>query len=153
MPARGEQAIEKDLALTKAAFVRGQLVTFRVQSTGSTEQPKLTYTLFSEQPLTPEVSDAAADRIRFYLSLDDDLQPFYELGRDDTYFQPVIDKLYGYHQVKFSTPFENASWAVLTQRNQMANAQRMKTALVERFGGSITRVFSINSDADLCRSS
>jgi DNA-3-methyladenine glycosylase II len=50
----------------------------------------------------------------------------------------VLARLHGYHQVRFPSPFENACWAVLTQRNPIPQAQREKQRLVERFGGTLT---------------
>jgi DNA-3-methyladenine glycosylase II len=41
------------------------------------------------------------------------------------------------HQVKFPTPFENAAWAVLTQRAPISMARQMKQAVVARFGASL----------------
>ena len=49
--------------------------------------------------------------------------------RPDRPFAPVVRKLYGYHQVKFLTPFENACWAILTQRNPVPAAKEIKRAL------------------------
>src|SRR5262249_3359818 len=80
---------------------------------------------------------AAEDRIAFFLSLCDDLRPFYAIGMADPPFAPVIERLYGYHQVKFLTPFENACWAVLTQRTPIPIAKQLKHALSERFGASL----------------
>ncbi len=80
---------------------------------------------------------AVVDRIAFFLSLDDDLRPFYALARDDPPFAPILERLYGYHQVKFLTPFENACWAVLSTRTPMPAARKLKDALTERFGGSL----------------
>jgi hypothetical protein len=36
------------------------------------------------------------ERISFFLSLDDDLRPFYAIGEEDPAFEPVIQMLYGY---------------------------------------------------------
>jgi DNA-3-methyladenine glycosylase II len=83
------------------------------------------------------LQDAAIDRISLFLSLDDDLRPFYQIGHTDPDFAPLVQELYGYHQVKFSTPFESACWAVLAQRNPRSMAQKMKKALLETYGGSI----------------
>jgi DNA-3-methyladenine glycosylase II len=47
-------------------------------------------------------------------------------------------QLYGYHHVKFLTPFENACWAVLSQRTAIPAARKMKQALVDHFGGQVT---------------
>ena len=55
----------------------------------------------------------------------------------DPAFAPVARRLRGYHQVKFLTPFENAAWAVLTQRNTMPIARNLKRALVERYGARL----------------
>jgi DNA-3-methyladenine glycosylase II len=115
-----------------------QPVVFRVAGTGSADAPRLEYMLFAEAPITPEVQAAATDRIAFYLSLDDDLRPFYAIGEVDPAFAPVVRQLYGYHQVKFLTPFENAAWAILSQRNPMPVAQKQKQALAVRFGGTLT---------------
>lgn len=126
-----------DGSLTRAVSIGGQPVVFRVQSTGTVEQPQLVYTLFSENPLDEPTREAAADRIAFFLSIDDDLRPFYELVRDDPAFAPIARDLYGYHHVKFLTPFESACWAILAQRNLFSVASSMRRALAERFGTSL----------------
>ncbi len=136
-PMQGEQTVIEQ-EFTKAVYVDGQLIAFRLASLGTIDEPKLAYTLFSEQLISEEIQNAAIDRITFFLSLDDDLRPFYAIGYDDKDFAPIIQELYGYHQVKFLTPFENACWAVLTQRNPMNTSQRMKKSLIEAYGGSIT---------------
>jgi DNA-3-methyladenine glycosylase II len=135
-PIAGEQALNEG-TLTKAVLVDGQTIVFRVVSSGDIEAPQLDYTIFSDQPISMATARAAADRIGFFLSLEDDLGPFYALGRDDPTFAPVIERLYGYHQVKFLTPFENACWAVLTQRTPIPIAKQLKQALSERFGASL----------------
>ena len=136
-PTAGEQTF--DIAsVTKAVTVNGRAVAFEVSSAGTVEEPRLAYTLFSERPLSEAEHAAVADRIRFFLSLDDDLRPFYALGRADPSFAPVIERFYGLHHPKFLTPFEIACWAILGQRVPMRLAHRVKLALVERWGTSIT---------------
>jgi DNA-3-methyladenine glycosylase II len=137
-PLQNQQAVAVQ-SLTKAVFVGGQLIGFQLQSKGTVKQPKLEYTLFAEQPITQPIQDAALDRIAFFLSLEDDLQPFYRLGQTDLNFAPLIDQLYGYHQVKFLTPFEAACWAVLTQRTPFSTAHEIKQALVENLGGFLSQ--------------
>jgi DNA-3-methyladenine glycosylase II len=135
-PMAGEQAVS-GRALTKAVFVGGQVIVFQVESTGTVEQPQLTYKLHAERAIDAATQRAAEDRIAFFLSLGDDLAPFYALAEDDPVFAPIARRLYGYHQVKFLTPFENAAWAVLTQRNAMPIARNLKRQLVERYGASL----------------
>jgi DNA-3-methyladenine glycosylase II len=135
-PMLGEQAIEGQ-TLTKAVMITGQPVAFAVTSIGSTEAPMLEYTLTSHESLSEQVVKETRDRIGFFLGLEDDLRPFYALGREDPAFAPVLDTFYGYHQVKFATPFEIACWAILTQRTPMPTARKSKHALTERYGGSV----------------
>ncbi len=135
-PMQGEHVIAAN-RLTKAVSIEGHPVVFQLTSVRTVEQPELEYNLFSGQPLTAAIQAATLDRARFFLSLEDDLGPFYAIGRTDPAFAPVIEALYGYHQVKFLTPFENACWAVLSQRNPMKMAQKMKWALTEQLGESL----------------
>jgi DNA-3-methyladenine glycosylase II len=136
-PTTGEQEIGFD-AVTKAITLHRRAVAFEVRSAGTVEQPRLAYTLLSEQPLSEEEQASVADRIRFFLSLDDDLQPFYAIAQADAPFAPVVERLYGLHQPKFLTPFEIACWAVLGQRIPWRMAHRIKMAMVEHWGTSIT---------------
>lgn len=46
--------------------------------------------------------------------------------------------MYGYHQVKFPSAFENAVWAVLSQRNTLTSARNMRMALVNAYGAALT---------------
>ena len=135
-PTKNEQTVSTH-SFTKAISIDGQTVVFQLTSIGTTEKPGLEYTLFSAKPFSQAMENAVVERITFFLSLKDDLQPFYRLGRADPDFAPIIEHLYGYHQVKFLTPFENACWAVLTQRNPMKIAQQTKQALVEKYGSSL----------------
>ncbi|MEU5991715.1 hypothetical protein ABZ806_22305 [Spirillospora sp. NPDC047418] len=132
-PTSGEQAIGGG-ALTKALRARGRTVVARVVQAGGGVRA----TLHAAEPIAPDVRDAAADRIRFYLSLDDDLTAFYAIGRDDPGFAPVIDRLHGYHQVKFPTPLENLVWAILSQRAPRAAAAKGKRALAAEFADRLT---------------
>jgi DNA-3-methyladenine glycosylase II len=132
-PMREEHLIDEQ-SLTRAVSFGGQTVVFKIRSTGLIKNPRLKYTLYSERSLSSGIRDAVADRIGFFLSLLDDLEPFYRIGYGDVDFAPVLQKYYGLHHVKFITPFECASWAVLSQRYPMGAAQKVKQAIVEKFG-------------------
>ncbi|MFG2088988.1 MULTISPECIES: DNA-3-methyladenine glycosylase family protein [unclassified Spirillospora] len=131
-PTSGEQAVE-DGTLTKALRARGRTVVARVVQAGD----GVRVTLHADGPLAPDDVAAAADRVRFHLSLDDDLAEFYLRGRDDPGFAPVIGRLHGYHHVKFPTPVENLAWAILSQRTPIAAAANGKRALAGEFGNTL----------------
>jgi DNA-3-methyladenine glycosylase II len=130
-------AVREGQPFTRAVAVSGRTVAFQLESTGSVEVPELEYTLLCEQELDEGAQREVIERIALYLSLYDDLTPFYRLGLEDGRFAPIIRRLYGYHQVKFLSPFEAASWAVLTQRNALPEARKMRAAIMRSYGGSI----------------
>jgi DNA-3-methyladenine glycosylase II len=129
-----EELLIDDQSLTRAVSIGGQPIVFKIKSTGLIKNPRLKYTLYSERPLSSGIRDAVLDRISFFLSLSDDLEAFYRLGYGDVDFAPVLQKYYGLHHVKFITPFECASWAVLSQRYPMGAAQKVKQTIMEKFG-------------------
>ncbi len=136
-PTVGEQTLASD-SVTKALTLHGRAIAFNVHNAGTLEEPRVAYTIYSEHSLSEEEQSTIIDRIRFFLSLDDDLQPFYAIGCVDPAFAPVIEHLYGLHQPKFLTPFEIACWAILVQRNPIAMAHHTKMAMVQRWGTAIT---------------
>lgn len=135
-PMREDLTLDEQ-SLTRAVSFGGQAVVFRIRSTGLIKNPRLKYALFSERPLFAGIRDAMIDRIGFFLSLFDDLEAFYRLGYGDMDFAPVLQRQYGLHHVKFITPFECASWAILSQRYPMGAAQKVKQAITEKFGTAL----------------
>lgn len=137
-PTRDEQAVAPE-TLTRAIFVAGRPLLFRVAASGTPDAPRLDHTIHADAPLDTATVRAAGERLSRYLGTTDDLRPFYAIGRADPAFAPVLDQLHGYHQVTFPTPFENACWAVLTQRTPMAVARRAKDELTRRYGAVLRR--------------
>ncbi|WP_040982744.1 DNA-3-methyladenine glycosylase family protein [Oceanobacillus jeddahense] len=135
-PTKGEQTY-KGQRITKAVELSTISVVFSVYSMGSIENPKLHYELYSDQPINNSSRLEAEDRISFFLSLDDNLKDFYKFSKNDKIFLPIVKELYGYHQVKFLTPFENACWAVLSTRNPMGYAINLKKQLMQSYGDKI----------------
>jgi DNA-3-methyladenine glycosylase II len=136
-PMADEQHIATD-RLTKAVALHGRAVVFSVWSEETVEQPRLAYTLASATPLSDDERLALRDRISFFLSLDDDLAPFYARAAGDAALAPVIARHYGLHQPKFLTPFEIACWAILAQRTPRAIARQIKDRLTTRYGSELT---------------
>jgi DNA-3-methyladenine glycosylase II len=126
----GEQSAEKG-EVTKAMMVDGKTVVFTVREEGAA----LRYELFSEERLGEDVIERVAKQISFFFSLDDDVKPFYSIAREqDERFYPLVERLWGLHEVKFLTLLEASSWALINQRMHRSTALRIKRSLVERFG-------------------
>ncbi len=135
-PMHGEQVVS-DKSLTRAAWASQTPVAFKLTATGTVEDPGLRYELHADEPLSDSDVAAVERRIEVYVSAYDDLHRFYELIDSDPPFAPVKRELYGYHQVKFLTPFENACWTILSQRNVLGVAQHMKQTLIQEFSAAV----------------
>jgi DNA-3-methyladenine glycosylase II len=88
-PIQNEQEV-KSGAFTKAVQVNGKTIAFEVFDRGTVESPKLEFTAYSEAKFTDEVKALVADRIRFFLSLQDNLKEFYEIAQKDQCIQHAI---------------------------------------------------------------
>jgi DNA-3-methyladenine glycosylase II len=135
-PMKNEQEVRSG-TFTKAIQIKGRTIAFEVVDKGTIENPKLEFIVFSEAKLNDEIKESIADRISFFMSLQDNLKEFYEIAKTDQCIQPAIKQFYGHKQVKFLTPFEIACWAILTQRIPMAVAHKMKENIVKKVGGRI----------------
>jgi DNA-3-methyladenine glycosylase II len=144
-PTLGEQLT--DDVLIKAVRILGRTVLFTVQV--GARSGTLRCALSADQPLSAEVEAAVLSRVRFYLGLDDEVQAFYQLAAVDRAFQPVLRALRGYHQVKFFTPFENAAWAILTQRTRTPGARSLKSRLTRAYGGELEGRWAFPEASDL----
>lgn len=131
-PMAGEQRSSAG-TLQKAVQIDGETIVFVV----SEGESGLMLEASSARARSPELEHKLIDRVRFFLSLDDDLLPFYALAEADPIMRPIISALHGYHQVKLMTPFENTCWAILSQRCPIPVARRMKDRLTDRFGGAL----------------
>jgi DNA-3-methyladenine glycosylase II len=147
--AQGEQVID-GARLIKAWRLAGQTVVVQIQpgggggggagggGAGGGGGPALDVTLASPDPVTAGVREAAADRVSFYLSADDDLREFDRTARQDPGFAPVAARLRGYHQVKFGSPVEQLVWAILVQRTPMRVAREAKLRLMRHLNEPVT---------------
>jgi DNA-3-methyladenine glycosylase II len=126
-----------EASLTQAFMIEGQHLLVTLQDVGTLEHPRLACQVHAEEALTDDRLRRLLDRLRFVLGLDDDLTPLYEEGTLDDAFRPVLDRLYGYHHVRFSTVFECACWALITQRTPNPYAYRSMRRLTEASGSFI----------------
>lgn len=134
---QGEQAIEGG-RLLKAWRLLDRSVVTRIGAGVAQQGPGLHVALVSPDPITEAVRDAVADRLRFYLSLDDDLSGLARTAAADPAFAAVAGRLHGYHQVKFATPVENVVWAILAQRTPMPVAREAKLRLMRHLNAPVT---------------
>lgn len=109
------------------------LVLASVQSTGTVDAPELVLEL-QAQELSQEDVDLATDRVSWLLGADQDLAPFYALGRADEAMAGLVEEFYGLHLPHTATVFEALVLAVLGQQISTTVARVIRTLLIETFG-------------------
>lgn len=130
-PTAGEQAIG-ERSLTKAYALDGRAVL----TTVAESEQGLSCTTTSERALDEAEQARIVERVRFQLSLDDDLSLFDARARADRAFAPIARRWRGHHHVKFASPFEITTWAILAARN-MRMGRPVKDAIVRALGPEI----------------
>ena len=112
-----------------------KLVLASVRSAGSTDAPELALELQGSE-LNPEDVALAQEKVSWLLGVDQDLLPFYELGRADKAMAGLVERFYGLHLPHTATVFEALVLAVLGQQISTSVARIIRTLLIETFGPS-----------------
>jgi DNA-3-methyladenine glycosylase II len=78
--------------------------------------------------------DSVASQVSRIFSLDVDGSGFAELGRSDPALGRLIAAFPGLRPVCFTSPYECAAWAILSQRISMRQAAAIQDRLIEKLG-------------------
>jgi DNA-3-methyladenine glycosylase II len=94
---------------------------------------------FLNTPTKPNrlVRDAVYTYVIDWFDLERDLQPFYELAKNDQLLQEAVRSFYGLRNMGIPDLFEALAWGILGQQINLAYAYTLKRRLVERFGSYI----------------
>jgi len=112
-----------------------KLVLASVRSIGTLDAPELALELQGPE-LSPDDVESATDRVSWLLGADQDLAPFYELGRADQAMAGLVEQFYGLHLPHTASVFEALVLAVLGQQISTNVARIIRTLLIETFGPS-----------------
>jgi len=143
-PGAGELTLGRH-ELCRAVRLDGQTVGVTLKA----ERGGVQAELHPERPLSGPQTARLLARLSDFLGLGDDLSPFLARASGDAPFAPVLERLHGFHQPRFLTPFEAACWGVLSQRTPVARARGIKRALSEDFGGVWNGLPAFPEPADL----
>ena len=106
-----------------------------VRSAGTVESPELVLEVQGPELEQGDV-DLVRERVSWLLGVDQDLAPFYELGRADNAMAGLVEMFYGLHLPHTGTVFEALVLAVLGQQISTSVARIIRTLLIETFGPS-----------------
>ncbi|MCB0876411.1 MAG: DNA-3-methyladenine glycosylase 2 family protein [Solirubrobacterales bacterium] len=81
--------------------------------------------------------EAAVDRIRHALGVDDDMRPFMRRFRSHPILRPLIRRMPGYRVKRTPNAWEAFAWAVTEQLIESARAAAIQRRIVRRWGPSL----------------
>lgn len=81
---------------------------------------------------------AAMKQVARIFSLDHDASTYPEVGKRDPAVGRLMEALPGLRPVNFSSPYECATWGVLSQRINTAQAASIKRRLITQYGTTFT---------------
>ena len=113
--------------------LEGKLVLASVRSSGSVDSPELEVELQGEGLGLNDVA-LAKSKVSWLLGVDQDLTPFYAVGRADKAMAGLVEQFYGLHLPHTATVFEALVLAVLGQQISTGVARIIRTLLIETFG-------------------
>jgi DNA-3-methyladenine glycosylase II len=112
-------------------------VLITIRSSGTAQSPMLSIGITGEMQVSPELAGGILEMVRYILSLDEDLSPFYrDLGGD-----PVLSRLFGrLHGLKCPvtpTVFEALVDSIIEQQISLAVAYQLEHRLIRQTGASL----------------
>lgn len=84
----------------------------------------------------PGELDAAATQVARFLSLDIDARDWPDVGSRDPVIADAQRRLPGLRPCGFHSPYEAATWTVLSQRIRISQAAAVRDAIIERYGAA-----------------
>ena len=132
-PCAGDQLVTAD-RVRKAFPVSGTEAAV-VEVAGRPDgAPGVALSVFAQRALSPPETGALESRIRRWLSLDDDLAPFFSIARRDPAMRPILAATHGLHQVRFASLAEATVYFTLTQRSTQWFAAARKRRIAAELG-------------------
>ncbi|MFN8635118.1 MAG: DNA-3-methyladenine glycosylase [Chloroflexota bacterium] len=125
-------------AWRRAVLLGGRTVLFEAAAGGTPDAPSLTVRLLAPDDPSGELLAQAAEAVGRWWRVEQDPLELEEIGARDPVLGALLGRLHGARAPLMPSPFECLVWAILGQQITVAFAYKMKRAIVERYGESLT---------------
>jgi DNA-3-methyladenine glycosylase II len=117
--------------------VDGNLDLVSLTSDGTSEEPRLTVKLTSNNPITRGNKQSVAQTIEFIFNLGLSLCSFYKDIENDSVMRGVTRQLFGLKNPTTQTVFESLVDSIVEQQISIKVAQKLEERLVKKFGDKL----------------
>lgn len=118
--------------------VDGFLVSAKITSIGTIEQPELFIQLKSNKLIKPEIKQATKQIITYVFNLNFDLSSFYKEITNDHIMHKIAQHLYGFKFPTTPTVFEGLVDAIVEQQISIKVARIIEDRIAKNFGQQLT---------------
>jgi DNA-3-methyladenine glycosylase II len=115
----------------------GKLFGVKLRSTGILDKPSVSCVVFSEDKLRAEEKEDLRKTMRWVLSLDEDVKPFYALAKRDRLVRMLVEDLYGMRSTNDPNLFSALILAVCLQMAPMSRSNQMMQLLIKKYRESV----------------
>lgn len=119
-------------------LIETDTTTVLTRISGNANEPLQVKKLLPQTDLTPKEKEQIVHYIADWFDLATDIEPFYEIAKNDSLLQPLLPDLYGLRIIGVPSLFEALCWAILGQQINLAFAYRLKRDFIQTFGSSTT---------------
>jgi 3-methyladenine DNA glycosylase/8-oxoguanine DNA glycosylase len=123
-----------DHDLWTALYIENLLIGLKLKSKGTTNSPKISVIAYSKKSLTAHQKLAVKQTVSLKLSVDDALNEFYALAKDDKILKYTVEDLYGMHDTQSSSLFGAAILSICLQMAPLKRSHRMMDCIWKRYG-------------------
>ncbi len=132
-----DEVYDKGTCWTASRF-NGELIGFKVWSTGTVLKPQIQCTVYSKTNPDATTKEGITSMLRRALKTEEDLSEFYKLSEKDDIMRDVVKDLYGMHTVGRPELFPALILAVTLQMAPMKRSNQMMDLLMSNFGKEIS---------------
>jgi len=113
-----------------------KLVTLSMCSKGNIDRPLIGVTVKTKEVLSKEEKMMLHKRIRWELGVDENINEFYDIAKEDAILKLVVKDLYGMRVHASSNLFYTLALSIALQNAPISRSRNMLQLLTERFGES-----------------
>ena len=111
-----------------------KLATVSMRSIGEIGKPLIEIVVKTKKVLNKEEKTKLAEKIRWQLGVDEDINEFYDNAKDDAILKRVIKDLYGMRVHASSNIFYTLALSIALQNAPISRSRNMLRLLTQRFG-------------------
>jgi DNA-3-methyladenine glycosylase II len=126
-----------DGVFSRSLEIGDRLCLIKISSLGSIESPELRLVVKGRDLDDRIISEAKRQATRL-LGIDQDPKPFYRMASEETFLDPLVQRLKGLHIPQAATVWEALVLAILGQQISSHVARLLRRSLVDNYGFPVT---------------